>query len=60
METKSQVQTPLVSFVIAYYEVPVKLLQECLDAHLGSSLKGRFAGKASHTHHDVGLKVAQY
>lgn len=34
MEKNYQESTPLVSFIIAYYALPVKLLRECLDSIL--------------------------
>ena len=38
MEKNFQEPKPLVSFIIAYYEVPVKMLRECLDSILALSL----------------------
>jgi glycosyltransferase involved in cell wall biosynthesis len=39
MIENQQESTPLVSFIIAYYELPVNLLCECLDSILSLSLK---------------------
>ena len=38
MIANQQESTPLVSFIIAYYEIPVKLLRTCLDSILALSL----------------------
>lgn len=38
MEKNNQESTPLVSFIIAYYDLPVKILRECLDSILALSL----------------------
>ena len=38
MQKNNQESTPLVSFIIAYYELPVKILRECLDSILALSL----------------------
>lgn len=39
METANQKERPLVSFIIPYYELPVKMLRECLDSILALSLR---------------------
>ena len=39
MIVNQQETTPLVSFIIAYYELPAKMLCECLDSILALSLK---------------------
>lgn len=39
MRVSQQESTPLVSFIIAYYEIPVKLLCECLDSILALALQ---------------------
>lgn len=38
MDEKNTAQTPLVSFIIPYYNVPVNLLAECLDSILALNL----------------------
>ncbi len=37
--TKNQTSRPLVSFIIAYYELPVRLLRECVESILALSLR---------------------
>ena len=38
-QTDSQVrQAPLVSFIITYYQLPIKMLQECIESILALSL----------------------
>ena len=38
MEKNNKESTPLVSFIIAYYEVPVIMLRECIDSIMALSL----------------------
>ena len=39
MQTSNQTRRPLVSFIIAYYELPVRLLRECVESILALSLR---------------------
>ena len=40
MVANQQESTPMVSFIITYYELPVKLLCECLDIHVRTCGRG--------------------
>ena len=39
MQTNPQTSRPIVSFIIAYYELPVRLLRECVESILALSLR---------------------
>lgn len=41
MEKNNKETTPLVSFIIAYYEVPVIMLRECIDSIMALSLSSK-------------------